>query len=148
MDINQVKLCEKWTRFDNLSCTPDDLEFVEKLPDTEKHEPNYKVENYLKACRICGQIYREKIYTYPNVREINLFYKIPGNLINHCHCIGYLIPVEVLKDEKWCEGDSMYFAMEKETKMRCGKCGTYYKERICQSNYDGFYVQTYRKDTK
>lgn len=143
MNANQVKLCERWTRKDNLSCLPEDLELVEKLQNTEDYELNYKVENFLKACRVCGQVYREKVYRFVTGNETFSYYKITGNLVTHCHCIGYLIAVEVLKDEKWCEGDSMYFAMEKETKMRCGKCGTYYRERICQNNYDGFYYQKY-----
>ncbi len=145
MDITQVKFCEDKSGEDNLSCLPENLILVEKLQDSENHEPNYKIENYLKTCRICGQIYRKEIHLYQNGNQTNIFHKIPGNLINDCDCTDHLIPLEVLKDEKWCEGDSMSFAMVKETKMQCRKCGTYYKERICQDNYGGHYSKKYSK---
>ena len=136
----QEKLCDEWTKIANLSCKKENLVLIEKL----NFEGDY--QTFLKACQICGQIYLEKTFSIENGSEYNLFYKIPENRANQCHCIGFLQPVEIISEEKNCEGDAMYFSWKKETKMQCQKCGSYCRESIYQSNYDGVYFQTYTKE--
>jgi predicted RNA-binding Zn-ribbon protein involved in translation (DUF1610 family) len=131
--------CQVWTKIDNLNCHPDDLFLVEDLPASAGQGSR------LKACRKCGQVYRENVGNFGG-REYSSFYQIAGRGVRDCHCIGFLEAVEVLKDDKRNEGDEMYFSWEKETRMKCRKCGEFYIERIAQSNYDGFYFQKYRKE--
>jgi uncharacterized Zn finger protein len=135
----QEKTCRVWTKIDNLNCHPDDLILLERLAAPARQQ------SYLKACRKCGQVYREDVRNI-GARGYSSFYQIPGRGVQDCHCIGFLEAAEVLKDEKRNEGDQMYFSWEKETRMKCRKCGEFYIERIAQSNYDGFYFQKYRKE--
>jgi hypothetical protein len=136
----QEKLCDEWAKIKNLSCKPENLVLIEKL----KVEPGH--EFFLEACQICGQVYQKKVFSYGKGQKSSFFYKIPGNRVDQCHCIGFLVEKEIIKEEKNCEGNEMYFSWQKETKMQCQKCGKFYKETIVQSNYDGVYFQKYSKD--
>lgn len=138
----QDYFCNEYTKIANLDCKIESLFLIREIFSSNQES------HFLKACHLCGQVYKEKVFRNNDNSNYSLFYKIPENRFDQCHCIGYLQTIQVLKEQKSNEGDPIYFSWEKETKMQCEKCGSFYIERIAQSNYDGFYFQTYQKDSR
>lgn len=138
----QDYFCNEYTKIANLDCNLENLFLIQELFTSDQ------AIHFLKACQLCGQVYKEKVFSNNDNSKYSLFYKIPENRVDQCHCIGYLQPIVVLLEQKSNEGHPMYFSWEKETKMQCEKCGSFYIERIAQNNFDGIYFQTYQKESR
>lgn len=138
--------CKNWTKSSSIYCSSDNLVLIEKLDSLSEKREKYRIEYFLKYCQICGIICKEKKTEFQNGSQYSQFYRIPEKYIQDCHCIGFLKPVEVVLDQKTSEGDEMYFAWERITKMQCEKCGDFYLENIYQNNFDGVYYQTYSQE--
>src|SRR5688572_28994950 len=106
----QEKLCNKNTGVSGLTCNMENLVLLENLEnydESDRFDPNYPSEYFLKTCQICGQVYLEKSVSYQKKWVFSHFYQIEGHRLSDCLCIGYLKPVKVLFEEKSNEGDAM-----------------------------------------
>lgn len=146
MNEKRKDSCKKRTKSDSIHCLPENLVTIEKLEELDEKGDGYFTENFLKYCQFCEIVCREKVYKFQNGSQYSQFYRIPDNFVQQCHCIGFLKAGEILLDKKICEDSEMYFAWEKETRMKCEKCGKYYLEQIYQNNFDGVFYQTYSKE--
>lgn len=146
MNEKQTDFCLNWTKSSSINCSAENLIIIEKLKYFGENRDVCEIENFLKYCRICGIVCKEKVYKFRNGSRYSHFYRIPENFVQNCHCIGFLKPIEILLDKKICEDSEMYFAWEKETRMQCERCGKYYLESIYQNNFDGVFYQTYSKE--
>lgn len=145
MSNSQENSCVYWRKSGSINCPPENLLLIEKLEELNERHEGYEIEFYLKYCQVCGIVCKEKVSTLKDGSQYSHFYRIPENFVQNCHCIGFLKPIEIILDKKICEDNEMYFAWEKETKMKCERCGEYYLESIYQNNYDGVFYQTYSK---